>query len=148
MRVALDTSVIMRLVNRNDPAHDETRACLDALGGQHELCIAPQVFYELWVVLTRAIEANGLGLELPAARSLTEGLQRLATLLPDPPRLVSVWLDLCMAHGIKGRAAHDARIAAWMTTYGITHLLTRNAPDFARISDVVAVEPRPGVELK
>ncbi len=38
------------------------------------------------------------------------------------------WLDLVAAHGVVGKVAHDARLAAAMKRHGLTHLMTSTLP--------------------
>ena len=40
-----------------------------------------------------------------------------------------------------GRVSYDARIVAAMNTYGITEILTFNAPDFCRFPGLAILDP-------
>jgi hypothetical protein len=46
-----------------------------------------------------------------------------------------------VAHACHGRVSFDARLVAAMRTYGLTQLLTRNGPDFARFPGLTFLDP-------
>jgi predicted nucleic acid-binding protein len=142
MLLVLDTNVLLRLV---EPEHERHRAAvgavdaLDALG--HTKAILPQIVYEFWAVATRPINARGLGLTGAEVHSKLEGILATARLLRDERRIYERWRELVADHDVKGKQVHDARIVAAMLRHNISHLLTFNAPDFARYSDIIVVEP-------
>lgn len=51
------------------------------------------------------------------------------------------WKDLVTAHKVQGVKAHDARIVAAMSIYGIRRIVTFNAGDFERYSGIEIVTP-------
>ena len=42
---------------------------------------------------------------------------------------------------VKGKQAHDARLAAAMLRHSVTHLLTYNTSDFQRYPEITALSP-------
>jgi hypothetical protein len=63
--ILLDTNVLLRHAKATDPDHPVVTAAVTALLGQGEtLCIVPQNLYEFWVVATRPLASNGLGLSV------------------------------------------------------------------------------------
>ena len=46
-----------------------------------------------------------------------------------------------VAHHVRGVQVHDARLAAIMQAYGLTHILTLNQPDFLRYANLQAILP-------
>lgn len=46
-----------------------------------------------------------------------------------------------VVHEVRGVKVHDARIAAAMRAYGVSHILTFNGADFRRYPGIVAVAP-------
>ncbi len=96
------------------------------------LVVAPQSLYEFWVVATRPQNVNGLELSIERALQEVTAIREAFTVLPDPPGLLDDWLDLCRTHGVSGKNAHDARLAAYARLCGIPTLVTLNARDFAR----------------
>jgi predicted nucleic acid-binding protein len=63
------------------------------------------------------------------------------TFLPDNEEVYLIWRRLVVAHHVRGVQVHDARLAAIMQTYGLTHILTLNQTDFLRYANVQAVHP-------
>ena len=68
-------------------------------------------------------------------------IQRLFRLLRDERTVYTIWEQLVSTLGIHGKKAHDARIAAAMQRHMVGHLLTFNAPDFARYTFVTVLTP-------
>jgi hypothetical protein len=60
---------------------------------------------------------------------------------PDPPGLLSAWIDLCERYTVVGRRAHDARLVAYMSLHEITHILTLNPDDFLRYAEIRVLTP-------
>ena len=100
-----------------------------------------QNLIEFWAVATRPAESNGLGLEVGEAAAELDRLKTIFGLLPDTPAIYLEWERLVRAHQVKGKEAHDARIAAAMLAHGVTHILTFNGGDFKRFAGVKAVDP-------
>jgi len=140
MRVLLDTNIIVANANRDDVHHPRVAAGLRRLVAEGaELCIAAQNIFELWVVATRPVTANGLGLSPPEARQKIDGVLAACTLPPDPAGLLPRWLDVCEQYRVCGRQAHDARLAAWMQLLGMKKVVTLNPGDFARYPDIECI---------
>jgi predicted nucleic acid-binding protein len=107
----------------------------------HDLVIVPQVLYEFWSVATRPIEQNGLGMNSSEAQAELTAIQRLVRLLRDERGIYAIWEQLVSSFGVKGKQAHDARLAAAMQRHAITHIPTFNTADFARYVFVTALTP-------
>lgn len=142
MRILLDTNIVLRYSVRGDARRSQLTTHVDGLvAGGSELCIAPQSLYESWVVATRTVGANGLGLSTADARLLIHNSCAAFTLLPEPADLVDRWLTLCVRYDVKGRTAHDARIVALMSGNGVNRLLTLNVADFRRYQEIECIDP-------
>ena len=142
MVILLDANIFVRLANRADALRDVTLEALSILhAGGHHTAIVPQVLYEYWVVATRPLTHNGLGL-LPADVTVDLAEFRLDHLfLDDEPEICEIWQGLVTAYEVVGKRAHDARLVAAMVRHGITHLLTFNEQDFARFGEVAVIAP-------
>jgi predicted nucleic acid-binding protein len=143
MRIKVDTNILIRLQDAGDPRHQE---CVEALhrlkSAGNEPCICAQVMIEYWVVATRPRNVNGLGLDPADAEASLQRLEQLFVCLPEPPDMAFRWRSLAVQYGVRGRQAHDARLAALMLAHGVTHLLTLNATDFARYAGITCLEPQ------
>ena len=51
------------------------------------------------------------------------------------------WLSLVERDGVRGKNAHDARLAAIALVHGVPQILTLNVSDFARFAGVTAIHP-------
>jgi predicted nucleic acid-binding protein len=68
--------------------------------------------------------------------------ERLFNFLPDTEEVYRNWRELVVKHSVSGVKVHDAKIVASMKTHNIENLLTFNAKDFKRYTDIKAVEPK------
>lgn len=146
MIVLLDTNVVLRWVNPLDGRHAEIAAAIEAIrDAGHTPAVVPQVLYELWVVATRPTEANGLGKSSEETEEthalIANTILPLLLTLDDTPAILPAWLDLVSGHTVQGKPAHDARIVAAMLCHEVTHLVTFNASDFARYSEITVTSP-------
>ena len=142
MRILIDTNVLLRSIEVQHVHYQSSVDAIDILRRLgHELTIAPQVLYEFWSVATRPLANNGLGLSPADAYAEITTIQRLFRLLRDERGVYSIWEHLVSSLGVKGKQAHDARLAAAIQRHAVTHLLTFNTSDFARYSFLRAISP-------
>ena len=142
MRVLPDTNVLLRAVQPGHPQHAAADGALAALLAQRDVpVLVPQAEYEFWVVATRPVAANGLGLSPAEAAADLARYEALMPLLPDPPGLLPVWKQLVLTYAVLGKKAHDARLVAAMHVHGITHILTFNGADLARFPGITVLTP-------
>ncbi len=142
MTVVLDANVLLRFADPTAAQHPSAVAALSALRAQGDtLRTLPQSLYEFWVVATRPLANNGLGLSASECDQTLTGIESLFPLLPDPPPLFTHWRALVVAHACHGKVAHDARYVAALRGHGLTHLLTFNAADFSRFPGLTVLDP-------
>lgn len=141
--ILADTGILIRAYHPPDPQQAVIEGALNTLVGRGEqLVTALQNVTEFWNVCTRPASARGgLGLDLAEAEFRLDRVERGFTILDDPPGLFHFWRRLVVAHGVKGKQVHDARLAALMKASGIAHILTLNGADFARYPGVTALDP-------
>jgi len=138
----VDTNVLLRAAQASHLVHvAATKAVRSLLARGERLCVLPQNLIEFWAVATRPAESNGLGLGVDEAAVELDKLKAIFELLPDTPAAYPEWEKLVRAHQVRGKEAHDARIAAAMLAHGVTHILTFNGGDFKRFAGVTAVDP-------
>lgn len=132
-RYLVDTNVLLRISQEADPQHELVGASIKALFKQgSELCFSLQNVAEFWNVCTRPAERNGYGLTTAETNRRVEYIERTMTFPVDSDQVYSIWRQLVLANNVRGVQVHDARLAAIMTAYGVTHILTLNQPDFLR----------------
>ncbi len=97
----LDTIIVLRLIDREDPQHRLCRAAVDTLIERHvEVCLAPQVLVEFWVVATRPSGSqNGLGWDTDKTDVCVSQLRQLFRLRPECPELFDRWQQLARDFG-------------------------------------------------
>ena len=95
---------------------------------------------EYWVVVTRPVSENGLGMPTADVDKAIGLWLDLFTLFRDERGVFTLWWELAAQHDVKGKAAHDARLVAAMKRHGVEHLLTFNASDFRRYEGIVLLD--------
>jgi predicted nucleic acid-binding protein len=142
MRCLLDTNVLSRIAQPRHPQHSTATEAVDELHPRgDELFLVPQVLYELWVVCTRPLGENGLGLSAAEARGKHQEARALFAVLADNEKTLPLWEELVVRFDVKGKNAHDARLVAAMKVHGLTHILTFNTADFVRFPDITVLAP-------
>jgi predicted nucleic acid-binding protein len=143
MKYLLDTNILLRLVEPNHPHHKEASEALKTLRRQNNtFYVLLQNVSEFWNVCTRPADRNGLGLSITKTDLHLKRFERFFTLLPDTFEVYKNWRELVIKHSVSGIQVHDAKIVAAMKTHNIQNLLTFNAKDFKRYTDIKAVEPK------
>ena len=142
MPYLVDTNVLLRSVDLSHPMNPDAANAIRTLRDRGEqLHITPQNLIEFWNVYTRPTERNGLGRNVAQTQAEVNRLKALFPLLLDNEAIYQEWEKLVVAYGIRGVNVHDARLVAAMLVYGLTYILTFNISDFARYSEITAVNP-------
>jgi predicted nucleic acid-binding protein len=143
MRYLVDSNVLLRLLQHNDPHHSIIRQAIRSLVARgDELCCAPQNIVELWNVSTRPATARGgFGLTTAETDRRVRLIERVFTVLDETPAVYPEWRRLVVGNSVIGVQVHDARIVAMMNVHGVTHVLTLNGADFSRYAGITCVAP-------
>ena len=142
MNILVDTNILIRSSSPGDKDHATAVASCAVLKSQgHELCLAPQNFYEYWSVATRPAAQNGLGLTPDRVLANFAMFETDFPLLEDVPAVFDEWRSLVSTHKVMGKPAHDARHVAAMLVHGVTHILTFNDKDFRRYPQITVLTP-------
>lgn len=137
----VDTNVLLRSASKDSPQHAAAVDAVSILRTRGEvLVLAPQILIEFWVVASRPTDVNGLDWPIEQVEQEVRKLLTQFPLLPNTPAVFPNWLQLASEFRIVGKRAHDAHLVAWMTTHGVTHLLTFNVSDFQGYP-VAAISP-------
>lgn len=138
---ATDTSALLRLLEPNHPLRDVVQeAIASRLERGGSLVYSHQVLTEFWVVATRPVEVNGLGMTAQVADMRITDLLRLGRVAAEPATAFDRWRRLVNEANIVGKRAHDARLAAFLTELGVPELITLNPRDFARFNGVAGID--------
>jgi predicted nucleic acid-binding protein len=140
--VLLDTNTLLRTLQPLHPQREIARVAIKALAARgRELHLVPQNLVELWVVATRPVSQNGLGLSIIDATAELMRLKSMFPLLPDTPAIYPVWESLVIQYQVSGKPAHDARLVAAMQVHGLTSILTFDKTGFSRYSGIEVLSP-------
>jgi hypothetical protein len=86
--VLIDTSTLLRTIQVRHPQYETVARAFETLPRRgRDLHIVPQNLVELWVVATRPVAQNGLGLSTTEAAAELVRLKSMFPLLPDTPAL-------------------------------------------------------------
>jgi predicted nucleic acid-binding protein len=144
--ILVDTNVILRLVQPGHSMHDQAMAAVAEIRSREEvLSVVPQVLYEFWVVATRPLAPNGLGMTVAQANADIAKIVQRFRLIRDERAIFEPWRRLVTQYEVLGKNAHDARLVAAMQRHGIARILSFNADDFRRFPDIVAIDPAKGI---
>lgn len=149
MRFAVDSNILARSIHKGDAMQQVAQTAVDWLFVNGEIvCVLAQNLYEFWVVATRPIEANGLGLSFIEAQTHLLEFEHLFSVQLETADIYTEWRQLVTQHAVLGKPAHDARIVAAMKVHGISHLITFNVGDFKRFPGIMtAISPEDVLQM-
>jgi predicted nucleic acid-binding protein len=140
--VLIDTSTLLRTIQVRHPHYETVARAFEALPRRgRDLHIVPQNLVELWVVATRPVAQNGLGLSTTEAAAELLRLKSMFPLWPDTPAIYPVWESLVIQYRVSGKPAHDARLVAAMHVHGLTTILTFDRTGFSRYAGIEVLHP-------
>ena len=134
----LDTNVLIARLHPLRRGHAEARALLAAEG---VLVTTPQILRELMVVLTRPIDANGLGMDPASVVPSVDALLERLTLVPEDARVAWRLRALVSAGRAQGIPIHDANVVASALVHGARRIVTGNIRHFERFADLIEIVP-------
>lgn len=142
MRFLADANILARIAQRGHHQHQSALQSVKALVSDgHDPIIVPQVIYEFWVVATRPLLANGLGMSSSETLEGIETTKQIFNLLLDERAIFDRWERLIFDYDVRGKKAHDARIVAAMLRHQVSHILTFYAQDFAGYKEITVLTP-------
>jgi predicted nucleic acid-binding protein len=142
MIAIVDANIFLRLADTASPQYLTAMTAVNICESNgFELLSFNQSAYEFWVVATRPLANNGLGLAPSVADHKLDQLLLAFPQLDDKHGLFTEWRTLVNTHSISGKPAHDARYVAAMNTYSIAHILSFNVADFARFPGITVLDP-------
>jgi predicted nucleic acid-binding protein len=138
----VDTNILVRLAVSADPRHLSARRAVETLQDEG-LYVTGQNFVELWNVVTRPVENNGLGQTATVADQVLRSFEQAFPRLPESEEVYDRWRELIVRFGVSGVKVHDARLVASMLAHDIFRILTFNAADFRRyeVLGIHAIDP-------
>jgi predicted nucleic acid-binding protein len=140
MRVLVDTNILLRSAQPNHPYCSQAVHAVSRLLRQRDsVFFCSQNIAEFWNVATRPTEMNGLGFSIAETVKEVASIESLLTLLPDIPGIYAEWKRIVTQYNVQGVKVYDARLVAVMNLYGLDSLLTFDASDFNRYTNITAL---------
>lgn len=99
------------------------------------------MLYEYWVVATRPVKDNGLGMTVEEVQMDVMDWIEMFDLRDDESGIFPIWLRVVSDGKVMGKIAHDSRLVAAMERHGLTEIMTFNKADFARFPAIKAISP-------
>lgn len=141
MAFLIDSNILCRLSDRNDPQYEEARKAVRLLLDRgEELFLVPQVEREFWVVATRPREQNGLGLTVKEGKERLEEFRAILKFRVDQSAIHEKWREFVVTHDVRGKPAHDTGIVAAAVIHGFENILTFDKGDFVRYGHYVGIK--------
>ena len=138
----VDTNILLRLVQPDSPEYGTIRQCTDRLwAGGADLFYTSQNLAEFWNVCTRPADRNGFGFSVTETDERAALIEAKFSFAADSEATHQEWRRIVVAAGVSGIQVHDVRMVAAMRVHGIANLLTLNAKDFRRFSDITILSP-------
>jgi predicted nucleic acid-binding protein len=136
MRYLLDTGILLRLVDENDPQHGLVCDAVDVLiRRRDDLLITVQNIAEFWNVATRSKANNGLELSPTEVAQLFQlSIDPIVAVLVEQATLRNEFQRVLIQYNVVGKQVHDARLAAMMLNWQVDHILTLNGRNFQRFT--------------
>ena len=142
MRVLVDTNILLRSAQPNHPlCHQATHAVSKLIRQKDAVFFCSQNIAEFWNVATRPADLNGLGLSHEEVLQEVGSIETLLTLPPDIPAIYAAWKEIVRDHKVRGVKVYDGRLVTTMNVYAVESVLTFNAADFKRYSNITALHP-------
>lgn len=142
MRILLDTNILTRSAQPSHPQHAAAVSAVSSLRTRGDgLFLVPQNLYEFWVVATRPVGENGLGMDAASTAARLSELKRAFTLLEESSALYLEWERVVTEHGVIGKSAHDARLVAAMRLGNVEGILTFNKAHLSRYTGLTVLAP-------
>jgi len=111
----VDTSVLIRALQPHHPLFIPADRAIRLLPGRgRRLHIVAQNLIELWVVATRPLGENGLGITPSDAAAELSRIKSMFLFLPETPAIYPAWEALVLKHAVSGKPSHDARLVTAM----------------------------------
>lgn len=146
-RYLLDTNIFLRSADENSKKQAVAReAVRNLITAGDECYISSQILSEFWVVATRPLKENGLGWSVDQAEAEIKRLIRSFPVVVESSESIVKWVELTIAHQVRGKRAHDIKLLALMLANGIGNLVTFNPKDFPAVEGITIVNPTDLIE--
>ena len=138
--ILLDTNILIYSKQASSAYHaGVTNKLLIFVATGKKLIVSPQILREFYVVATKPVNSNGLGMSENDAMTEVENIVSVYTFLNDKKDLFEHWKTIVKQYQVKGKNAHDANVFAFMKTYNIKEIFSINDKDFKRYQPDITI---------
>jgi predicted nucleic acid-binding protein len=147
--ILIDTNVLLRAAQPSHTHFVSAKAAVKTARLRGYIpSVVPQVIYEYWVVATRSIAENGLGMTVAEAAGDVAKIMEQFHLFRDERAIFDRWQQLVVNHHVQGKRAHDTRLVAAMERHSVKYLLTFNNQHFQHFPSIKVVHPDEATSLQ
>lgn len=137
----LDTNVLVYAYDTASPHHARCRALRDrAVRGEADVCLAPQVLFEFFAVVTNPSRVAS-PVAAQVALSEMEKLSKDFAFVTPPSDVHERVVALLRQTGFGSRHVYDVVMAATLLANGLTNIYTYDAERFSKIPGVTVLTP-------
>lgn len=112
MPALIDTNVLLRSMQPSHPMYQSAVNAMQTLLKRDRLFVAVQNVAELWNVMTRPVQTNGLGLSIAEAKAELAKIDMIFTILYETPVSYGALKILLTSHNVIGVQVHDTRLVS------------------------------------
>ena len=139
----LDTNVVVYAADTSSPFHQNSKNIRDnALLGNLEICICPQVLMEFFAILTdsKRVKNPRAPEEVIAEMEKYLSSKNISMIYPKRDTLPKT-IELLGKYNLKRQIVFDAQLVATMLSNNVTRIYTYNQDDFLKFEEVEVLTP-------
>jgi len=139
----LDTNVLVYAADESSPFHKDSKNILaNALLGNVEICICPQVLLEFFAILTDSRRVKNPREPDEVIEEIEKYLssKNIAKIYPEEDTLPKT-IELLQKYKLKRQTVFDAQLVATMLSNNVTQIYTYNEDDFLKFEEVEVLTP-------
>jgi len=139
----LDANVIVYAADTSSPFHKDSKKIRDnALLGNLETCICPQVLMEFFAILTDAKRVKNPRAPEDVIAEMEKYLSSKNIVMIYPKRdTLPKTIELLGKYKLKRQTVFDAQLVATMLSNSVTRIYTYNQDDFLKFEEVEVLTP-------
>jgi predicted nucleic acid-binding protein len=135
----VDTNILVYATDPQSPWHQRATEALNRARQQGiELVVSPQVLREYLAIATRP---SGGENRTTDALANVRIFQQEFKIIDDGLAVTAQLLELVERYVVAGKQVHDANLVSTMLLHRVPQILTNNAGDFNRFSDLITIIP-------
>jgi predicted nucleic acid-binding protein len=140
----LDTNIIVYAADTSSPFHQNSKNIRDnALLGNIEVCVCPQVLMEFFAILTDSKRVKNQRAPEEVIAEMEKNLsskKNISMIYPKRDTLPKT-IELLGKYNLKRQTVFDAQLVATMLSNNVTRIYTYNQDDFLKFEEIEVLLP-------